>query len=207
MTSARTLMLGGAYAMAAGVLATWLVGYPPQPIAAAVLLVAVLLATGLAWALVAHRGHRAIAGFAGLLAVLLVAGLGWSWLSDIAAPSIEASGAHGHGEAAAAGGVTSIPVTALRTPTAAADGDVHAVEMTAARHDVTLASGDTIQAWGFGGDGLAGPELRVTEGDLVEVTLENRDIEPRRHTALAPVRRPQRRGRRRRRHAGLGRAR
>ncbi len=85
-------MLGGAYAMAAGVLATWLVGYPPQPIAAAVLLVAVLLATGLTWALVAHRGRRAIAGFAGLLAVLLVAGLGWSWLSDMAAPSIEASG-------------------------------------------------------------------------------------------------------------------
>ena len=173
--SARTLMLGGAWAMAAGVLATWLVGYPPQPIAAAVLLVAVLLATGLTWALVAHRGRRAIAGFAGLLAVLLVAGLGWSWLSDMAAPSIEASAAHAHGDAAPAGGVTSIPVTALRTP--AGGGEVHAVELTAARHEVTLASGDTIEAWGFGGDGVAGPELRATEGDLVEVTLENRDID------------------------------
>jgi len=173
--SARTLMLGGAWAMAAGVLATWLVGYPPQPIAAAVLLVAVLLATGLTWALVAHRGRRAIAGFAGLLAVLLVAGLGWSWLSDMAAPSIEASAAHAHGDAAPAGGVTSIPVTALRTP--AGGGEVHAVEMTAARHEVTLASGDTIEAWGFGGDGVAGPELRATEGDLVEVSLENRDID------------------------------
>ena len=173
--SARTLMLGGAWAMAAGVLATWLVGYPPQPIAAAVLLVAVLLATGLTWALVAHRGRRAIAGFAGLLAVVLVAGLGWSWLSDMAAPSIEASAAHSHGDAAPAGGVTSIPVTALRTP--AGGGEVHAVELTAERHEVTLASGDTIEAWGFGGDGVAGPELRATEGDLVEVTLENRDID------------------------------
>ena len=175
--SARTLMLGGAYAMAAGVLATWLVGYPPQTVATAVLLVAVLLATGITWALIAHRGRRAVAGFAGLLAVLLVAGLGWSWLSDMAAPSIEASGAHGHDEAPApAGDATAIPVTALRTPDDAS-GDVHAVELTAARHDVTLASGDTIEAWGFGGDGVAGPELRVTEGDLVEVTLLNRDIE------------------------------
>lgn len=174
--AARTLILGGGYAMMAGVLATWLVGYPPQPIVAVVLLAAVLLATGLTWALIAHRGRRAIAGFAGLLAVLLVAGLGWSWLSDMAAPSIEASGTHDHAEAAPGSDASAIPVTALRTPDDA-PGDVHAVDLTAARHDVTLASGETIEAWGFGGEGVAGPELRVTEGDLVEVTLENRDID------------------------------
>ena len=176
MPLARTLMIGGGYAMTAGVLATWLVGYPPQPIAAVVLLVAVLLATGLTWTLVAHRGRRAVAGFAGLLAVLLVAGLGWSWLSDMAAPSIESTGAHGHGDAAPRSDASAIPVTALRTPDDA-PGDVHALSLTAARHDVTLASGDTIEAWGFGGDGLAGPELRVTEGEIVEVALENRDID------------------------------
>ncbi len=176
MPPARTLMLGGGYAMAAGVLATWLVGYPPQPIAAVVLLAAVLLATGLTWALVADRSRRAVAGFAGLLAVLLVAGLGWSWLSDMAAPSIEATGAHGHGDTAPSGDASGIPVTALRTPDDA-PGDVRAVALTAARHDVTLASGDTIEAWGFGGDGVAGPELRVTEGEILEVDLENRDID------------------------------
>ncbi|MCD2442695.1 multicopper oxidase domain-containing protein [Agromyces sp. SYSU K20354] len=175
MPLARALMLGGGYAMAAGVLATWLVGYPPQPTAAGVLLAAVLLATGLTWALLAHRGRRAVVGFAGLIAVLLVGGLGWSWLSDMAAPSIEATGGHGH-DAATPGGEAAIPVTDLRTPDDA-PGDVHAVALTAARHEVTLASGDTIEAWGFGGDGVAGPELRVTEGELVEVTLENRDID------------------------------
>ena len=102
-------MLGGGYAMSAGVLATWLVGYPPQPIAAGVLLGAVLLATGLTWALLAHRGRRAVAGFAGLLAVLLVAGLGWSWLSDMAAPSIESTGAHGHGDTAQSSDTSATP--------------------------------------------------------------------------------------------------
>jgi FtsP/CotA-like multicopper oxidase with cupredoxin domain len=173
---ARTLMLGGAYAMVAGVVATWLVGYPPQPVASAMLLGAVALATGLTWALLAQRGRRASVGFAGLLAVLLVGGVGWSWLSDTAAPSIEASGAHGHGVSAPGSGEAAVPVTALRTPDDA-PGEVHAVELTAARHRVTLASGERIEAWGFGGDGVAGPELRVTEGELVEVTLENRDID------------------------------
>jgi FtsP/CotA-like multicopper oxidase with cupredoxin domain len=173
---ARTLMLGGAYAMVAGVVSTWFVGYPPQPVASAMLLAAVALATGLTWALLAHRGRRATVGFAGLLAVLLVGGVGWSWLSDTAAPSIEASGAHGHGMSAPGSGEAAVPVTALRTPDDA-PGEVHAVGLTAARHRVTLASGERIEAWGFGGDGVAGPELRVTEGELVEVTLENRDID------------------------------
>ena len=173
---ARTLMLGGASAMVAGVVSTWLAGYPPQPVATAVFLAAVALGTGLTWALLAHRGRRAKAGFAGLLAVLLVGAIGWSWLSDSAAPSIEASGAHGHGMSPPSSSEAAVPVTALRTPDDA-PGEVHAVELTAARHHVTLASGERIEAWGFGGDGVAGPELRVTEGELVEVTLENRDID------------------------------
>ncbi|MDQ0575970.1 multicopper oxidase family protein [Agromyces albus] len=173
---ARTLMRGGAYAMIAAVLATWLVGYPPQPVATAVLVAAVALATGLTWALLGHRGRRVLAGFAGLLAVLLVGGAGWSWLSDTAAPTIEASGRHLHGASVPAGGVPAVPVTALRTPDDA-KGKVHAVELTAARHEVTLASGERVEAWGFGGDGVAGPELRVTEGELVEASLVNRDID------------------------------
>jgi FtsP/CotA-like multicopper oxidase with cupredoxin domain len=177
MPLARSLLLGGGYAMTAGALATWLVGYPPQPVTAVVLLAAVVLATGLTWALLARRGRRVVAGFAGLLAVVLVGGVGWSWLSDTAAPRIEASAAHAHGAAASAGPAASdVPVTELRTP-ADAEGAVQRFEFTAARHDVTLASGETIEAWGFGGDGVAGPELRVTEGDLVEVTLVNRDID------------------------------
>ena len=174
-TLGRTMMLGGGYGMTAGVLATWLVGYPPQPVAIVVLLSGVALATGLTWALLAHRGRRAVAGFAGLLALLLVGGVGWSWLSDSAAPGLEASGAHGHRITAAGDETPALAVTDLRTPTDAA-GEVHAVELTAAMHEVTLATGETVEAWGFGGDGVAGPELRVSEGDVVDVTLVNRDI-------------------------------
>ena len=47
-----------------------------------------------------------------------------------------------------------------------------------------------------------GPELRVREGELVEVTLRNKDVVGRRHDSLARRRPPERRGRRRRRDAG-----
>lgn len=174
MALARTLVLGGSYAMTGSVVVSWLVGYPPQPVAAVVVIAGVLLATGLTWALLDGRGRRATAGFAGLLVLLLVGGVGWSWLSDTAAPRIEAA-SHAHGAAAPVAERPAVPVTALRTPADAA-GHVHAVELTAARHDVTLATGRTVEAWGFGGEGVAGPELRVTEGDLLEVTLVNRDI-------------------------------
>ncbi len=176
----RTLVLGGGYAMAAAALATWLIGYPPQPVAALLLFAAVALGTGLTWALLAHRGRRAVAGFAGFLALLLVAGIGWSWLSDTAAPTLEAGTGHGHGAAAVVdandGAVASRSVETLRTP-ADAPGEVRRFELTAAHHTVELAGGDSVEAWGFGGDSLPGPELRVTEGDLVEATLANRDIE------------------------------
>ncbi|MRG60800.1 multicopper oxidase domain-containing protein, partial [Agromyces sp. CFH 90414] len=187
---ARTLLLGGGYAFAAAAVATWLVGYPPQPVATGVLLVAVLLGTGLTWALLARRGRRTVAGFAGLLALLVFAGTGWSWLSDTAEPRIAATGtAHAHGAAGAAGVAgaaaasagdgaagTTVSVADLRTP-ADAPGALRRFELTAARHDVRLASGDTVEAWGFGGETLAGPELRVVEGEVVEVELANRDIE------------------------------
>lgn len=178
---ARALMLAGGYAMAAAAVATWLVGYPPQPVATLVLGIVVVLATGLTWALLAHRGRRAVAGFAGLLGLVLVAGLGWSWLSDTAEPRLEAGPAHAHdgsvaAAAAAAAPATATSVTDLRT---AADlsAPVQRFELTAARHDVELSSGDTVEAWGFGGDTVVGPELRVTEGDVVEVDLRNRDVD------------------------------
>jgi FtsP/CotA-like multicopper oxidase with cupredoxin domain len=48
--------------------------------------------------------------------------------------------------------------------------------LTAEEARVQLSSGKTIEAWTF--DGKApGPELRVRQGDLVEVTLVNQDIE------------------------------
>lgn len=49
-------------------------------------------------------------------------------------------------------------------------------QLVAEKQKVKLASGDVIDAWTFNGQ-LPGPELRVKQGDLVEVKLINKDIE------------------------------
>jgi FtsP/CotA-like multicopper oxidase with cupredoxin domain len=48
--------------------------------------------------------------------------------------------------------------------------------LTAEKKTVKLGTGATIDAWTYNGQ-LPGPELRVKQGDLVEVTLVNKDIE------------------------------
>lgn len=50
------------------------------------------------------------------------------------------------------------------------------VTLTAQEAEVPLASGGSVRAWTFNGQ-LPGPEIRVRQGELVEVTLVNRDIE------------------------------
>jgi FtsP/CotA-like multicopper oxidase with cupredoxin domain len=47
--------------------------------------------------------------------------------------------------------------------------------LVAQKMQVKLSSGQTVEAWTFNGQ-VPGPELRVRQGELVEVTLENRDI-------------------------------
>ncbi|MCK9860019.1 multicopper oxidase family protein [Paenibacillus sp. ATY16] len=49
-------------------------------------------------------------------------------------------------------------------------------ELTAARTTLKLDNGKTVKAWTFNGSS-PGPELRVTEGDRVVITLHNKDIE------------------------------
>ncbi|WP_276357898.1 multicopper oxidase family protein [Cohnella caldifontis] len=50
------------------------------------------------------------------------------------------------------------------------------ITLTAERKTVRLASGKEIEAWTFNGE-VPGPELRLKQGELVEVTLANKDIE------------------------------
>lgn len=50
-----------------------------------------------------------------------------------------------------------------------------AVTLTAQTATVTIEDGTTVDAWAFNGS-VPGPELRVTVGELLEVTLTNRDI-------------------------------
>ncbi|NOV02613.1 multicopper oxidase family protein [Paenibacillus planticolens] len=48
--------------------------------------------------------------------------------------------------------------------------------LTAQKKTVTLSSGKTVDAWTYNGQ-IPGPELRMKEGELIEVTLLNQDIE------------------------------
>ncbi|MDF2646617.1 MAG: multicopper oxidase [Paenibacillus sp.] len=48
--------------------------------------------------------------------------------------------------------------------------------LTAQKKTVTLSSGKTVDAWTYNGQ-IPGPELRMKEGELIEVTLVNEDIE------------------------------
>jgi FtsP/CotA-like multicopper oxidase with cupredoxin domain len=50
------------------------------------------------------------------------------------------------------------------------------VTLTAQKAEVGLGSGKTLEAWTFNGQ-VPGPELRLRQGDLVEVTLVNKDID------------------------------
>jgi len=50
------------------------------------------------------------------------------------------------------------------------------ITLTAEKKNVKLESGKTIEAWTYGGT-MPGPELRMKQGELVEVTLVNRDVD------------------------------
>jgi FtsP/CotA-like multicopper oxidase with cupredoxin domain len=50
------------------------------------------------------------------------------------------------------------------------------ITLTAEKKTVRLNSGKTVEAWTFNGQ-IPGPELRVKQGELVEVTLVNRNVE------------------------------
>lgn len=60
---------------------------------------------------------------------------------------------------------------ALHPPIAAAAG-VRELTLTAQEVDWELSPGTTVKAWTFNGT-IPGPEIRVTEGDLVRITLKN----------------------------------
>lgn len=71
----------------------------------------------------------------------------------------------------AQGGVSCASLTAPES-----SAPVRKFDLTAARTTLKLDNGKTVDAWTF--NGLSpGPELRVTEGDRVVVTLHNKDIE------------------------------
>jgi FtsP/CotA-like multicopper oxidase with cupredoxin domain len=163
-------LVGAAAAGVAGIVARLVIGYPLQPVPALVLITLVLLCAALAWAVLDGRPGRVVTGLAAFSVLVLTASVGAAWLGAAALPGALAAAHH---PAAAPPPTGSVPVTGLRTPADQA-GPVRSFNLTAARQQVRLASGTEVSAWTYGS--LPGPELRVTQGELVEVTLRNEDI-------------------------------
>ncbi|MFD2615379.1 multicopper oxidase family protein [Paenibacillus gansuensis] len=135
------------------------------------------------------RGVRALRAAAAAGAVLVVAGLGvfaaqastrlpasmdmMAGVPDYGGGPVLAGHAHGGGAVTAAAGALT-PVTELTGPRTGTPD--RRFTLTAEQAAVRLSSGRTVQAWTFNGS-IPGPELRMREGELVEVTLVNKDIE------------------------------
>ncbi|HEY8529480.1 MAG TPA: multicopper oxidase family protein [Paenibacillaceae bacterium] len=90
------------------------------------------------------------------------------------AASLSHHGHHGHHHAMAAAAGPTVSVTDLTGPRSGKPDKTFT--LVAQKKTIDLPSGHTVEAWTFNGQ-VPGPELVVREGDLVEVTLINRDIE------------------------------
>ncbi|MGG1519175.1 multicopper oxidase family protein [Paenibacillus oryzisoli] len=126
-------------------------------------------------------GLRLLRAAASLVAVAAAL---WLWLSaasqmSVLPPTLSmAAGVMDTGGAAPAGGhahdaMGGISVASLNGPRQG-EPDKR-FTLTAKRQTVSLSSGAQVEAWTFNGQ-LPGPELRVQQGDLIEVTLINSDI-------------------------------
>lgn len=94
--------------------------------------------------------------------------------ADYGGGSAEASGHDHSGAHAPVHGAGTVSVTELTGPS---EGEPdRRFELIAQRTTVRLGSGRTVEAWTYNG-AAPGPELRMKRGELIEVTLTNRDIE------------------------------
>jgi FtsP/CotA-like multicopper oxidase with cupredoxin domain len=125
------------------------------------------------------RGVRVTLVLVGVVPLLATAGLAfYRNLQPVLVGAIAAGHGHLAASASAGGGATAtdpsaISVAELRTPRDA-PGPARDFTLMAREEVATLPSGAVVDAWTFGS--LPGPELRVRQGDLVQVRLENRDI-------------------------------
>lgn len=89
--------------------------------------------------------------------------------------SVVSSDHHGHHAVMPAGGSAAAVSVADLTGPRTGQPDKR-FTLVAQKKTIRLASGHTVEAWTFNGQ-VPGPQLVVHEGDLVEVTLRNQDIE------------------------------
>ncbi|GLX10439.1 multicopper oxidase family protein [Microbispora sp. NBRC 16548] len=183
-------LLGAGYAAAAGIVQTFLIGYPADPGTALLLLAVAAGAVLGTWRAMSRqvpglRTATAATAVAAVLGVTLAFVPGAETTAEGSAPGGTAamaatgSASHDHsasgGSASVMGGATR-PVTDLRGPAAPPPGGaVRRFELTARTATVTLSSGRKVSAWTFNGQ-VPGPPLTAVQGDLVEVRLRNGDI-------------------------------
>ena len=176
-TSTKVAAWGGAFAAAAGVFVPFVLGAPLSPWIAAAVVLVVAGATAIAWlALSPRRARRPLTTAIAAVAAVVLAATGLS-LSASAAPGTLAS-AHAHGGDGAQNPGTGdsdtvTSVIALRGDSAQPP-DV-SIDLEAQQSSLTLPSGRDIEAWTYGE--LGGPPIEASVGDLIQVTLHNRDID------------------------------
>lgn len=81
------------------------------------------------------------------------------------------TGTHGTGHAAGTAAAKAVGVDSLKGPRAGTPD--RRFTLTAQNATIKLASGRTVDAWTFNGQ-IPGPELRMKQGELVEITLVNK---------------------------------
>ena len=179
--AAAGLFIAG-YGSAAGLLVAFVVGYPVDPGPAIVVCSLVAGVGVLTWlGLTGRRRPRLTAALIVLCLVPALASAGLTFYRHIqpvvigsaAAHHVLAAGADGAPGSTTASPAGSLSVAGLRTG-AEPDRPVERFILTARQQQVSLPSGTVVDGWTFGS--LPGPEIRVRQGDLVEVTLVNTDI-------------------------------
>ncbi|GAA0991311.1 hypothetical protein GCM10009555_078400 [Acrocarpospora macrocephala] len=173
-------VLTAAYAALAGLVVTFLVGYP-LTLSTALITISLVCAGALLTARVVApvpqvaEGRRAISrrrfiGWTGGAAVVTAAGAGIG-LSFRPAESVTSGGGPGRSSRAA------VSVANLRgSGSPAPGGTVRRLVLTAKKATVRLPSGREIEAWTYNGE-IPGPAITATQGDLIDVRLRNADIE------------------------------
>ncbi|GGO21189.1 hypothetical protein GCM10010116_42590 [Microbispora rosea subsp. aerata] len=180
-----TLLTAG-YAAAAGLVQTFLIGYPADP-GTALLLLAVVVGAGLVtWRATSTHVPRlraatvatAVAAVLGAVLSFVPTAAGTTHGTAADGPSDgthSASHSGSAGSASTSGGAIR-PVTDLRGPAAPPPGGtVRRYTLTARTATITLSSGRKVSAWTFDGQ-VPGPPITAVEGDLIEVRLRNADI-------------------------------
>ncbi|PWR04964.1 copper oxidase [Micromonospora acroterricola] len=152
--SAAVPLLFAGYAVGGGLLVTVLHGYPVSAGAGLLAVAGTVAATAMSWRVLGRRPTRTVSRAALVVAVAaLVTGTGLT-VAPNAAPGVPHD--HEYRDARTVGEPTG------------------RVTLTAGTATVRV-SGRDVAAWAFNGQ-VPGPELTATVGDVLEVTLRNRDI-------------------------------